>query len=94
MFLEGPAAIPRAAWAIYARYSSRFQHSIEDQVRSCREWAERNGVNVPDKLVFVDERVTGRSSRREDLQNLRAALESGSIDVVIIFSTNRLYRKT
>ncbi|MCC6126812.1 MAG: recombinase family protein [Pirellulales bacterium] len=45
-------------------------------------------------MVFVDEGATGRSSRREELQNLRAALESGSIGVVIIFSTNRLYRKT
>jgi site-specific DNA recombinase len=35
-----------------------------------------------------------RSSRREGLQNLLAALKSDKIDVVIIFSTNRLYRKT
>ncbi|MCC6126087.1 MAG: recombinase family protein [Pirellulales bacterium] len=85
---------PGCVGAIYARYSSRFQHSIEDQVRTCREWAERNGVHVPEKYVFVDEGVTGRSSRREGLQNLRAALESEQIGVVIIFSTNRLYRKT
>jgi DNA invertase Pin-like site-specific DNA recombinase/transposase len=77
--------------AIYARFSSRFQHSIEDQVRVCREWAERNEMEVVE--VFVDEAVTGKSSRRQGLHQLRDALEADRIDVVVVFTTNRLYRK-
>lgn len=77
--------------AIYARFSSRFQHSIDDQVRDCREWAERNGVDV--RFVFTDRAVTGKSSRRSGLHRLQTALENDEVDVVIIFTTNRLYRK-
>lgn len=79
--------------AIYARYSSRFQHSIEDQIRTCREWAKANGVHIPDEFIFTDEAVTGRSSRRDGLRALNEAIASGRVAVVIIFSTNRLFRK-
>ncbi len=64
--------------AIYARYSSRFQHSIDDQVRTCREWAEKNGYDV--KVVFTDEAVTGKSSRRKGLKELRKAIEDDEVD--------------
>lgn len=77
--------------AIYARFSSRFQHSIDDQVRACREWAERNDIDVVS--VFSDEAVTGKSSRRRGLHELQEAIDEGRIDVVVIFTTNRLYRK-
>lgn len=87
---KGPAKIG----TIYARYSSRFQHSIEDQVRSCQEWADRNGIRVPSDLVFADRAVTGRSSRREGLRGFQEALAANRVDVVIVFSNNRLYRKT
>lgn len=80
--------------AIYARYSSRFQHSIEDQVRVCREWAEKQGIVVPEELVFVDRAISGRNSRRDGLKKIREALQSNRMRVVIIFSTNRLFRKT
>lgn len=51
--------------AIYARYSSRFQHSIEDQIRVCKDWTEKNGIEVPDDLILLDRAVTGKSSRRQ-----------------------------
>ena len=77
--------------AIYARYSTRFQHSIDDQVREAREWADQNGVDVVH--VFSDEAQKGRSTRRKGLKELQQALENDQIDVVIVFTTNRLYRK-
>lgn len=80
--------------AIYARYSSKFQHSLEDQIRACKEWAEKNGIVVPDNLIFVDRAVTGKSSRRQGLKDFHAALVEDRADVAIMFTTNRLYRKT
>jgi predicted site-specific integrase-resolvase len=80
--------------AIYARYSSRFQHSIEDQIRECRTWAQANGINVADDHVFTDEKVTGKKNRRAGFQALMRAVAEGKVDVVIIFTTNRLFRKT
>lgn len=79
--------------AIYARYSSRFQHSIEDQIRVCKEWAEKNGITVPDNLIFVDRAVTGKSCRRQGLKDFQKALAENRAGVAILFTTNRLYRK-
>ena len=75
--------------AIYARYSSRFQHSVEDQIRTCKEWAEKHGITVPDDLIFVDRAVTGKSTRRQGLKGLHRALAEDRADVAIFFTTNR-----
>ena len=83
-----------ASRRIYARYSSRFQHSINDQVHDCRRWAEEHDIEVPEKYVFKDERQSGRKSRRKDFMDLMAAVRAGEVDVVIIFVTSRLFRKT
>ena len=83
----------RKVGAIYARYSSRYQHSIEDQVRTCKDWAVKNGITVPDDLIFIDRAITGKSSKRQGLRGFQNALATNRADVAIIFSTNRLYRK-
>jgi DNA invertase Pin-like site-specific DNA recombinase len=80
--------------AVYARYSSKFQHSIPDQVRECRRWAEQHGVDVPEDRVFIDERKTGKKSRRDGFLSLMGAVRAREVDVVIIFVTSRLFRKT
>jgi len=80
--------------AIYARYSTRFQDSIEDQLRECREWAEENGYEVPDHLEFTDEAKRGGSKNRSGLQALQQVIEQGDVDAVVIFATSRLFRKT
>ncbi len=75
--------------AIFAQYSSKYQRSIEDQVRECKRWATEDSVHH----IFSDKAVTGRSSRREGLKALQAALEAKEVDVVIVFATSRLFRK-
>jgi site-specific DNA recombinase len=87
------AARKKRRGCIYARFSTRFQASIEDQVRSCREWAERNNVEIDDVHVYSDAAKTGKARRRKGLQSMLAALDRGEIDVVITFATNRLNRK-
>ncbi|NOX59055.1 MAG: recombinase family protein, partial [Planctomycetes bacterium] len=84
----------RLRGAIYARFSTKDQHSIEDQVRSCREFADVNGIDIADEMIFSDSSVRGCRTRRPGFTSLRAKLAQGVIDVVLIFSTNRLYRKT
>lgn len=94
MVLSSRSKRCRKIGAIYARYSKRDQHSIEDQVRACLDWAAANGFDVPDDLIFSDRAVTGRSSRRHGLAALQQALEDGRFDVLIVFTTNRLFRRT
>ncbi len=85
--------VPLQCGAIYARFSTKHQHSIEDQVRKCLEWAEQQGITVRPEHIFTDEGITGRSSRRRGLEGLRQALEGKDVDVVIALATNRLFRK-
>lgn len=43
--------------------------------------------------MFIDEGITGKTHRRAGFQSLMAAIAAGEIDTVIVFSTNRLFRK-
>jgi DNA invertase Pin-like site-specific DNA recombinase len=78
--------------AIYARYSTRFQDSVDDQVRECRKWAEQNGYTVDPDLIFDDCGKSGRLRRRPSRLALQAALEKGRFDVLVVFATSRLER--
>src|SRR5262249_41091609 len=80
--------------AIYARYSSRFQHSISDQVRTLYEAASKQGIRVPREHVFFDMAVRGYKEQRPGLSGLRVVLASKRIGVLLVFTTNRLFRKT
>jgi DNA invertase Pin-like site-specific DNA recombinase len=95
---EFHARLPRdragAVGAIYARYSSRYQHSITDQVRALHEAAAREGVFVPRAHVCFDQAVRGCKERRPGLQELRRLLGAGAVQVLLVLTTNRLYRKT
>jgi site-specific DNA recombinase len=79
---------------IYARYSTKYQQSIEDQVRVCREWAEKNDVDITEDHVFTDRAVTGKSHRRDGMNKMLSAIQNDEVDVDIDFATNRIYRKT
>src|SRR5688572_413070 len=62
--------------ACYARFSSDLQRatSIDDQVRECREYAERQGWGWQPKQVYSDSAISGSSIEgRNGLQALLAA---------------------
>jgi hypothetical protein len=52
-----------ATGVVYARYSTRFQDSIADQVRAILEHALSLGIYVPRTHIFFDLAVRGRSLR-------------------------------
>ena len=56
--------------ALYARYSSDNQRdaSIQDQLRLCRERAEREGWQVVDS--YIDRSISGASLIRPGIQAL------------------------
>lgn len=82
--------------AVYLRYSSDNQRetSIEDQLRVCRSFVERQGGNIEDALVFSDAAVSAASLERPGFQKMMAALlgKSRAIDVVVVESQDRLSR--
>jgi hypothetical protein len=80
--------------AIYVRYSTRFQDSAADQVGALYEFAVREKIFVPIEYVYFDLAVRGPTSRREGLDALGGALAARQVQVLLVFGTNRLFRKT
>jgi DNA invertase Pin-like site-specific DNA recombinase len=78
--------------ALYARYSSDTQSaaSIEDQLRLCRQRAEREGWTVAE--VFTDAALSGATTLRPGYQALLARLRQGGIDIVLTESLDRISR--
>jgi site-specific DNA recombinase len=81
--------------AIYARYSTDRQdaRSIDDQVRRCSEYAQRNGWAI--QAVYADAAVSGAHTERPELQRLldAAATSRGrAFQRVIVDDLSRLSR--
>lgn len=83
--------------AIYARYSNDKQNdkSNEDQIRVCRELAQRNGWIVPDENIFTDSAVSVKDfsfDQRPGCQSLLAGWTRGDFDVILADEFGRFSR--
>ena len=78
--------------AIYARFSTDMQRdaSIDDQIRSCRDYAARQGLKVVE--TYSDRAVSGASLMRSGIQKLLRDARSGSFDIVLSEALDRLSR--
>ena len=81
---------PRAV--IYARYSSDLQRdaSIEDQIRLCREYAHRQGIEIVG--TYSDRATSGASLMRPGIQSLIRDAQNGMFNLVISEALDRLSR--
>ena len=55
-------------------------------------WAEANGYDVPDDLIFIDRGKSGRLRRRPGRLAMQQAIEQGKFDTLVVFATSRLER--
>ncbi|RQW22317.1 hypothetical protein EHS17_14550 [Rhodobacteraceae bacterium CH30] len=83
--------------AIYARYSCEKQNetSVDDQIRQCRELAQRHGLEVDEKLIFIDAAISGQEHaqhKRDGYQALMKAWSRGEVDVIITDELSRMTR--
>lgn len=85
-----PGEVRAVRTAAYARYSSDQQSSasLEDQLRNCRAYCERQGWPAP--AVFSDAAISGARNDRPGYQRLLA--ESGHFDVILVDDLSRLSR--
>jgi DNA invertase Pin-like site-specific DNA recombinase len=94
---EAHAKLPRskasAVGAIYVRFSTLFQDSAVDQIRELFDYAVANKIFVPREYVFFDLGVRGYKNQRAGLNQLRAVLSAKKVDALLLFATNRLFRK-
>src|SRR5262249_17271101 len=82
--------------AMYARYSSDRQSpaSIQDQLRKCREVANRQHWTVLPEHVYTDEAISGAGADRPGVLQLMAAASRAprGFDIVLVDDTSRLSR--
>ena len=78
--------------ALYARYSSDNQReaSIEDQLRLCRQHAEKQGWSVADS--YTDRAISGASLLRPGIQELIQDATRGRFAIVLAEAMDRLSR--
>ena len=84
------------AAAIYARVSSARQakdETIGSQLAALREHAATSRLDVPEDWVFADEGHSGATLVRPGLEALRDLAAQGCLDVVLVYSPDRLARK-
>ena len=82
--------------AIYARVSSARQkkdETIGSQTAALREHAAQARLDVPEEWVFEDEGHSGATLVRPALEALRDLVAQGCVDVVLVYSPDRLARK-
>ena len=82
--------------AIYARVSSSKQaeeNTIASQLEAVRESILATGHRVTEDLVYKDEGYSGATLLRPALEQLRDAVAASSIDIVYVYSPDRLARK-
>jgi site-specific DNA recombinase len=82
--------------ASYSRYSSEHQNSdsIDQQQRSCRDRAVRDGKEIAPSLEFFDEAVSGTKLHRDGFDKMLAAAGERKFDTLYIHDIGRLARES
>ena len=77
---------------IYARYSSDSQReeSIEGQIRECKEFAERNCINIID--IYIDRALSAKTDNRPSFQQMIKDSSRKNFDVVLVWKLDRFAR--
>jgi site-specific DNA recombinase len=82
--------------AIYARVSTERQErqqTIESQISVLRDWARSQDHALAERHVFRDDGYSGSRLDRPALDALRDAVRDADLDIVAVFSPDRLARK-
>ena len=80
------------AAVIYARYSSHSQRdvSIEQQVRACKLFAERQGIQIVN--IYEDRALTGTNDNRPGFQKMIADADRSGWNYIIVYTLDRFAR--
>ena len=90
--MRNTSAFCTAQAVIYSRYSSHSQRdvSIEQQVKACRQFAERQGIDVVQ--IYEDRALTGTNDQRPGFQRMIRDAERSSWRYVIVYTLDRFAR--
>ena len=91
-----PKSVPLASGeycaVIYVRYSSHSQRdvSIDQQIRHCKMFAERQGIQIVN--IYEDRALTGTNDNRPGFQKMIHDAERSNWDYVIVYTLDRFAR--
>ena len=77
---------------IYARFSSHSQteQSIEGQIRVCKEYAQRNKINIIGE--YIDRATTGTNDNRPEFQRMIAEANTKQFEQILVYKLDRFSR--
>jgi site-specific DNA recombinase len=81
--------------AIYARVSSQKQkedETIESQELILQEFGLKEGYQIPETWLFLDNGVSGQTLQRPALDELRDLIRTEPVDMILIYAPDRLAR--
>jgi site-specific DNA recombinase len=81
--------------AIYARVSSQKQkedETIESQELILRDFGVKEGYQIPEKWIFLDNGISGQTLQRPALDELRDLIRVEPVDSILIYAPDRLAR--
>jgi DNA invertase Pin-like site-specific DNA recombinase/DNA-binding CsgD family transcriptional regulator len=77
----------------YARYSTKHQDSIADQIRTILDHALDEKIWVPRQQIFFDLAIRGFKKNRQGIEDAEGGLRAKRAKVLLLFATSRLFRK-
>ncbi|MFH1699231.1 MAG: recombinase family protein [Candidatus Zixiibacteriota bacterium] len=80
--------------AIYARYSSDNQKetSIEDQIRECKSYIDRQGWVLSEEHIYTDYALSGADTSRPSYMALKQMANQLKFDAIVVDDLSRLGR--
>ncbi len=83
--------------AVYIRVSTDDQTELspDSQLETVRAWAEKSGFVIPDRFVFADEGISGRSAAKRPRFNEMIAMAKSSdhpFDAILVWKFSRFAR--
>ena len=81
--------------AIYARVSSQKQkdeETIDSQIDALRNYAKAENYILDEKLIFIDNGVSGNTLQRPALDELRDVVRFETIEMLLMYAPDRLSR--
>jgi site-specific DNA recombinase len=94
--MKKPAAEEMKYCALYIRVSTADQaekFSLPSQLKALRDKAAREGYTVNEDWIFPDE-YSGKLESRPHFDELKALVETGAPDAVLVFDVSRFARNT
>ncbi len=83
--------------AAYIRVSTddQLEYSPDAQLREIKNYAEKHGIILNDKFIFVDEGITGRSTKKRDEFNRMIGVSKQTpkpFDIILLWKFSRFAR--